>query len=545
MDAERRTEPNPASWDVEVDVAVVGFGGAGACVAIEAARGGASVLVIERCLGGGATALSGGVVYCGGGTEHQQKAGFHDTPENMFRYLKREVGGAVSDETLRRFCEESPAQLRWLEACGVPFDASFCPFKTSYPTDDYYLYYSGSEAADTHRTQATPAPRGHRTKARGRSGKTFFDALRRTALKSGVRVRCQTAAQRLVMDDDGRVIGVECRTMPPRSISSRWHRWLARLSHKTALYVPAMARLTARLLAGSEARHGRTYRVRTRGGVVLAAGGFIFNHDLVRQHAPTYLGGLPLGTIGDDGAGIQLGEHVGGATGRMGNVAAWRFYTPPEAFLEGILVDRHGQRICNEALYGAAVGRHMVEHHEGRAYLIVDAAVWERARAQVPQQTLLFQRLQALYLFRLGRRKARTLAGLGAKIGAPADALERTVAAYNQNAASGEPDPLGKPGKLHTPLTRPPFYALDCSLRNSWLFPCPILTLGGLVVDEQTGRVQRPDGSPIEGLYAAGRNAVGVCSESYVSGLAISDCVFSGRRAGRHAADSLARHPST
>jgi succinate dehydrogenase/fumarate reductase flavoprotein subunit len=40
----------------------------------------------------------------------------------------------------------------------------------------------------------------------------------------------------------------------------------------------------------------------------------------------------------------------------------------------------------------------------------------------------------------------------------------------------------------------------------------------------------------VPGLYAAGRNAVGLCSRSYVSGLSLADCVFSGRRAGRHAA---------
>lgn len=33
-------------------------------------------------------------------------------------------------------------------------------------------------------------------------------------------------------------------------------------------------------------------------------------------------------------------------------------------------------------------------------------------------------------------------------------------------------------------------------------------------------------------LYAAGRAAVGICSNSYVSGLSLADCVFSGRRAG-------------
>ena len=57
-----------------------------------------------------------------------------------------------------------------------------------------------------------------------------------------------------------------------------------------------------------------------------------------------------------------------------------------------------------------------------------------------------------------------------------------------------------------------------------------------LNVDEETGLVRREDGTRVPGLYAAGRAAVGICSNSYVSGLSLADCVFSGRRAGRHAA---------
>jgi 3-oxo-5alpha-steroid 4-dehydrogenase len=64
-----------------------------------------------------------------------------------------------------------------------------------------------------------------------------------------------------------------------------------------------------------------------------------------------------------------------------------------------------------------------------------------------------------------------------------------------------------------------------------------MLTLGGLLVEEETGQVRRTGGAPLPGLYAAGRNAVGLCSNSYVSGLSLADCVFSGRRAGRHAAN--------
>ena len=77
-----------------------------------------------------------------------------------------------------------------------------------------------------------------------------------------------------------------------------------------------------------------------------------------------------------------------------------------------------------------------------------------------------------------------------------------------------------------------PYYALDVSV-DSKLFPCPSITLGGLQVDESTGQVLDERGDGIEGLYAAGRSAVGVASNLYVSGLSIADCVFSGRRAGK------------
>lgn len=57
-----------AGWDVAADVVVIGFGAAASAAAIEAAEAGADVLVLDRFGGGGATALSGGIVYAGGGT---------------------------------------------------------------------------------------------------------------------------------------------------------------------------------------------------------------------------------------------------------------------------------------------------------------------------------------------------------------------------------------------------------------------------------------------------------------------------------------------
>jgi len=61
-----------------------------------------------------------------------------------------------------------------------------------------------------------------------------------------------------------------------------------------------------------------------------------------------------------------------------------------------------------------------------------------------------------------------------------------------------------------------------------------------LSVDETNGAV-RTAGGTVPRLYAAGRAAVGIASNHYVSGLALADCIWSGRRAGRYAAATLAQ----
>ena len=89
---------------------------------------------------------------------------------------------------------------------------------------------------------------------------------------------------------------------------------------------------------------------------MLAAGGFVTNKAMLREHAPASRGGLPLGTPGDDGSGIRLGAAAGGATAFLDRVSLWRFLSPPPALIHGILVDRAGLRICDESRYGAAIG---------------------------------------------------------------------------------------------------------------------------------------------------------------------------------------------
>ena len=72
-----------SSWDLEADVVMVGLGATGASAAIEAVEVGADTLVLEAAsAGGGTSAMSGGLIYLGGGTPIQRECGFEDSFTN-------------------------------------------------------------------------------------------------------------------------------------------------------------------------------------------------------------------------------------------------------------------------------------------------------------------------------------------------------------------------------------------------------------------------------------------------------------------------------
>ncbi|MGB5694140.1 MAG: FAD-binding protein [Polyangiales bacterium] len=535
-------EVEGAHWDDVADLIVVGLGAAGLTAAIEARERGADVIALDRFEGGGATAISGGVFYAGGGTHIQEEAGVEDTVDNMFRYLSMEVQDAVSAETLCDFCETSAANVKWLTDRGVPFRSNLCPAKTSYPTNEYHLYYSGNESFTPYREHATPAPRGHRTDGGAFPGANFIEPLRQAAIDRGVRIQLQARVSRLVVDESGRVLGVEYAHLPSRT----WRR-VHRLVHRLETAIAKVARGVASWLRGCgeviENRHSSPRLIRCRRGVILCAGGFVFNRGMVAEHVAEFVPGLPLGTAGDDGVGIRLGQSVGGKVDQMHRASAWRFLYPPDAFAQGILVDGQGERFANELWYGSKIGEAMVEEHHGVATLVIDEELRKLARKQSKRGKLQwFQRGVALMNLTFNCKKAQDLEALARLLGVPHEKLRQTLDDYNAAADGNRLDPFGKDRESMHALRKGPFYAIDCSL-GSKRHLCAVMTLGGLAVDEKTGQVVREDGSVVRGLYAAGRNAAGVCSRQYVSGLSIADCVYSGLRAARHLTPDSSAQP--
>ncbi len=263
---------------------------------------------------------------------------------------------------------------------------------------------------------------------------------------------------------------------------------------------------------------GRDIAVRARRGVILCAGGFIMNDDMLAKHAPLLLQcNYKAGCPGDDGSGIELGQGCGADAINMSEGLVLNAYYPPGKHAKGILVDANGQRFINEDAYIGRASDAMLLKADGNAWLIVDTELW--GKTQVPHRLVAVE---------------ETFADLEKALGMPAGELVHTVETYNRNAAAGE-DPLFHKSKEYLrPLQTPPYAALDCTTTGSIY---GALTLGGLSTSA-TGEVLDRRGRAIRGLYAAGRNAAGICREgrTYASGLSIADATFFGRIAGRRAA---------
>lgn len=466
-----------STWDDSADVLVVGYGIAGACAALEARRAGADVLVIERASGGGgASALSAGIFYLGGGTAVQKAVGYDDTPDDMFRFLMASTS-APDARIVRRFCDDAATHFDWLEAQGVPFERTYYKDKAVIaPTSDC-LASTGNEKVWPYYHFAQPVPRGHKVaKEADGGGAIAMNALIERCAEEGVRVACDSRVTGLVQDTAGRIVGVQVR------------------------------------------QSSGTVHLRGRRGVVLAAGGFGMNPELMRRYVPD----LPeeaeaLGIPNNDGDALMLGLSAGAATQAMrGTIATSSFY-PPGQLIKGIVVNKRGERFVAEDSYHGRTAEHIAEQPDATAWLIVDSEIFA-----YPQN---------------GHRLVdgwETIAEMEAGLGLPAGSLEKTMADYNAAAANGQ-DPLyHKHPDWVKPLDKGPYAAFDLSYSATAYH---YLTLGGIRTNAE-GEVLDGHGQVIPGFYAAGAcvSSIPQDGKGYASGLSLGPGSYYGRVAGHNAA---------
>ena len=477
-----------SSWSDDVDVVVIGFGIGGGCAAVSAAAAGARVLVLERAAAaGGTSSMAGGHFYLGGGTAVQEATGHADSPGEMYKYLvaaSREPDHAK----IRAYCDGSVEHFNWLEDLGFQFERSYFPGKVVVPPGTEGLSYTGNEKVWPFCEQAIPAPRGHSVPVPGELGGAamVIDLLVKRADDLGVQIRYETGATNLVLDDDGTLVGVAWK-------------------HFT-----------------------ETGAVKAR-SVIIAAGGFAMNPEMVAEHTPAL--GQPrrtkhhglvapyiLGNPNDDGLGLRLGVSVGGVPENMGEMFITAAAYPPAVLLTGVVVNKEGKRFVAEDSYHSRTSAFVLEQPEQTAYLIVD-----EAHTEMPELPLI--RFLDGY---------ETIAELETALGIPAGNVEATLQRYNEFAARGEDPDFHKQPEFLAPQDSGPWAVFDLSLGRAMYSG---FTIGGLAVSVD-GEVLRADGSVVPGLYAAGACASNIAQDGkgYASGTQLGEGSFFGRRAGAHAA---------
>ena len=478
--------------DGVADVLVVGFGCAGACAAYEAATAGADVLVLERASGaGGTSALSGGELYLGAGTALQREVGIEDTPEAMAAFLREALGPAVDEDKLQAYVAGSVEHYDWLVSRGVPFtpglydDPSWMP-----PTDDGLMWLG--ERSWPFTELATPAPRGHRPATGHFGGWLLMDKLAAAAREAGVREEVDTLAERLVVDREGRVVGVVAR------------------------------------------QYGEPRTFLARQAVVLTTGGFVDDDDMLAAHAPHLIGKDKISCGGEDGSGIRMAQAVGAAVKHM-SAGQVGLHAVPAFMARGLVVNKNGQRFINEDTYPGRIGQAALFRHDLDCWVVLD----EKGYEEVPEG----ERWGVL-----PHHVADSLEELEQLTGMPPGSLAATVALYNESAARGEDPMFHKDPRWLRPL-EPPYAAIDPhrSFRGPNDPPvgggAAVFTLGGLATDVD-GRVLDLDGRAIPGLLAAGRASSGLAAWGYISGTSLGDGTFFGRLAGRTAASPTERDPA-
>lgn len=464
----------------DVEVIVIGGGGAGLSAAVSAAENGASVLLFESEKElGGSTQLSAGL-FTAAGTSVQKGLGIEDSAERFFQHYMDLNHWVLRPGLVSAFCRGAGPTLEWLIGLGVEI-----PAKVSSNAHMPGLCQAGVE----------DVWRGHVPKDQGYG---LVQVLAKAARANKVDVVLNTRVQRLIVED-GRVAGVVADDLEVRAnaviVASGG---FAQNRELLAKYYPAALR------AGDDL-------------FVVAAEGSRGDHLGFGEQAGAALAG--------DGWGLLM------PTAYLQRLHHWQSGFPPKS---RIYVNEHGRRFMDEdASYAVSGG--IIDAQGGTVWSVFD----ERARLSLPDGYAHWNAQVVAAEAEAGRTiRARSLEELAGKLGVPPAALTATVRRWNEQLPLGE-DPeflrhrtLANKGSTENPgpIGEPPFYAVRT-------LPAELVcTHAGLEIDENAA-VRDENGDVIEGLFAAGEAGAGVLGLRYVGGgNAVANALTMGRIAGRNAA---------
>ncbi|HEY4887387.1 MAG TPA: FAD-dependent oxidoreductase [Candidatus Dormibacteraeota bacterium] len=543
----------------QCDVLVIGSGAAGLSAAVTAGKEGLKTLVVEKDSHfGGTTATSGGVSWIAE-SPHAKRQGLTDTIEDARTYIAaciEKYGRRFDADRIDAYLANGPRMVEFMEEntrlrwAGVAYFPDYHPELPGHSDKARALnpaeYDAQKLPRELRKNLKWPWTKitfmGLQVSAASREQHHFYNASRSPASAAYVMWLLAKQARDLLF------YGRSKRLVNGNAVVAM----LAHSCHDFDVPIwissPAVELIkeNGRVRGAYVEREGQRVRVDAAKGVVLASGGFSWDQKRRKPIYPHEAAGahhFPFGTSQDTGDGARIAERVGAHfSAEVTNAAAWAPATPvPQrggrmlnlphqrtyAKPGMIAVTRKGVRFTNDAIDYHDMVQEMIRACAGEkdveAFVIGDHQAVRKYGFGIvvkPYPFPIGPHIKAGYLFR-----ANTIAELADRAGIDRDSLVATVDRFNHAAAEGKDpefhrgeteydrlqgDPAVKPNPCLAPIVRAPFYALKMVAGDSGSF-------AGLRTD-QFARVLDGQGTPIEGLYAAGNDMESIFSGDYPGG---------------------------
>ena len=339
----------------------------------------------------------------------------------------------------------------------------------------------GADLSDVGRMAGATNYRTHRPTGGAAVGAHLVDTLKASAEKEKVDLRLWNEAKEIVLDKDGNVSGVKVTD-----------------------------------------KEGKEYTINTK-AVVIAAGGFSANQEMVVQNKADLKGFATTNHNGATGDGIKLAEAVNADFVDMAEIQTHPTVVPDKAVMVteavrgngAILLNKSGKRFVNELLTRDVVSKAILEQDDKVAYLFFDEGLRKSLKATEEY-------------FNMGLvTEADSVEELAEKLGIDKATMKASVDTYNNAVSSKVDSELGRED-LPRQLNQGKVYAIPVT-------PAVHHTMGGIKINTNAEVINK-EGNTIKGLFAAGEVTGGVHGGNRLGGNALADIVVYGRVAGKNAA---------
>ncbi|WP_300816737.1 flavocytochrome c [uncultured Parasutterella sp.] len=320
-------------------------------------------------------------------------------------------------------------------------------------------------------------------------GQGFIRVLTTDALRRGVQIQTKAPVKQLLKGEDGRIVGVAYQ---------------------------------------DEDREEK--RIFATKGVILAAGGFSANPELIRKIAPE-LSDLTNDNLAQNTGEVLLSAEQIGAKlvnmseieclpgARKGSTVRGRLHGDSSRF---IFLDSDGKRFIREDAKRSEIRDAVLKLPGKMAYLVIDNSGFKSYSLGIQRDSI--RGVETGDVFR-----ADSIEEMAEQLKIDPSRLKKTIEEYNKCVDMGI-DPLGKSKeKLLHKIETPPFWGTyaPMAIHN---------TLGGLAITQE-GKVLDKDGKPISGLFAAGEITGMTHGSDRLGGNGLTEALTFGRISGKACAE--------